>query len=477
MIMELINSSDNEYIKPPTSSSTVSWGKEKHWVKMCTLLLFFLSLLFLASRAVPRNTSFCRLEESVFNSVMGGYNRHVRPCVSLHEPIEINIEFSMMNINELDELTGKFSVIGFFYISWSDPRIQWDSQKFNNVHSLFLPQNLVWKPAILLTNSFAIHHNLGNDEMIIHFSSSGHASWNPGDVIETVCDVDVENFPFDVQVCRMTYVTWGYSVTQMSFKMLSDKVNLQYYSPHGVWDILDTYAYSHSQHNLDYVHFVVKLRRRSIFFLVNMLLPVLMLGILNIFVFVIPVAHGDRIAYALSVHLAIIVFLTLVSENLPQTSKPTISLICYLLVSNVSLSAFIIIFTIFGLRIHRRSVKPVPQCIKNVICFLQRRDQKTEETKEKNDVMWRDAGKCFDRLCIFLFLSAFTLMNSSFLLKMSGSIWYPPLTPRTQGRTEMHLGWVGYPDAVKHSSLHYIFLMHLCRADWVFENLNHCYSK
>lgn len=41
----------------------------------------------------------------------------------------------------------------------------------------------------------------------------------------------------------------------------------------------------------------------------------------------------------------------------------------------------------------------------------------------------------------------------------------------------MHLGWVGYPDAVKHSSLHYIFLMHLCRADWVFENLNHCYSR
>lgn len=391
-------------------------------MEMCTLLPFVLSLLFLASRAVSRNTSYCRSEELVFNSVMERYNKYVRPCVSLHEPIEISIEFSLMNINELDELTGKFSVIGFFYISWSDPRVHWDTKEFNNVHSLFLPQNLVWKPTILLTNSFAIHHNLGNNEMIIHFSPSGHASWNPGDVIETVCDVDVENFPFYIQVCKMTYVTWGYSVTQMSFKMITDKVNLQYYSPHGVWDILDTLAYSHSKHNLDYVHFVVKLRRRSIFFLVNMLLPVLMLGILNIFVFVIPVAHGDRIAYALSVHLAIIVYLTLVSENLPQTSKPNISLICYLLVSNVSLSAFIIIFTIIGLRIHRRSAKPVPQCIQNFICFLQRWNQKSEETIEKNGVMWKDAGKCFDRLCIFLFLFAFTLINSSFILKMSGFI-------------------------------------------------------
>lgn len=63
------------------------------------------------------------MEELVFNFVMGGYNRYVWLCVSLYEFIEINIEFSMMNINELDELIGKFFVIGFFYIFWLDLRI------------------------------------------------------------------------------------------------------------------------------------------------------------------------------------------------------------------------------------------------------------------------------------------------------------------------------------------------------------------
>lgn len=62
--------------------------------------------------------------------------------------------------------------------------------------------------------------------MIIYFFFFGYVFWNLGDVIEIVCDVDVENFLFDVQVCRMIYVIWGYFVMQMSFKMFLDKVNL-----------------------------------------------------------------------------------------------------------------------------------------------------------------------------------------------------------------------------------------------------------
>ncbi|XP_048737074.2 acetylcholine receptor subunit beta-type lev-1-like [Ostrea edulis] len=386
------------------------------------LLLIFLSTVCYAARAVRNNTTVCRSEEDVVVSVMKDYNRHVRPCLSLKEPMEINIVFSLMNINELDELTGKFSVMGFFYISWWDPRIQWEPKRYHNVRNIFLPQTLVWRPSIFLTNSFSKHRNLGNDEMIIHYTSSGHAAWNPGDVIETVCDVDVVNFPFDVQVCKLTYVTWGYSLTKMNFKLLFDKVNLKYFSPHGVWDVLETSAFAQSEHNMDYVHFVVKLGRRSRFFLINMLVPVLMLGLLNIFVFVIPVAHGDRIAYTLSVHLAIIVFLTLVSGNLPQTSKPNISLICYLLLANVFLSAFIIIFTIIGLRIHRKSTKEVPKCIKNFICTFRKVEETQNEKSEKHDITWKDAGKYFDRLCIFLFVSAFIFTNSTLLLKMSGSI-------------------------------------------------------
>jgi hypothetical protein len=372
-------------------------------------------------RAVASNATVCQSEENVIDFVMRDYNRHVRPCLSRKEPLEIKIVFSLMNINELDELTGKFSVIGFFYISWMDPRIKWEPKKYNNVRNIFLPQTLVWKPSIFLTNSFSKHRSLGNDEMIIHYTSSGHATWNPGDVIQTVCDVDVENFPFDVQVCKLTYVSWGYSLTRMNFKLLFDKVNLRYFSPHGFWDVLETSAFAESEHNMDYVHFVIKLGRRSRFFLINMLVPVLMLGFLNIFVFVIPVAHGDRIAYTLSVHLAIIVFLTLVSGNLPQTSKPNISLICYLLVANVFLSAFIIIFTIIGLRIHRKSTKEVPKCVINFICTFRNVEATKKEIDEKHDVTWKDVGKYFDRLCIFLFVSALIFINSAFLLKMSGS--------------------------------------------------------
>ena len=90
-------------------------------MKMYAFPSIALFILIVGIRAVSVNVTHCKAEEAIFSDIMSGYNRHVRPCSNVHDPIKISVIFSLMNINELDELTGKFSVIGFFYISWSDP--------------------------------------------------------------------------------------------------------------------------------------------------------------------------------------------------------------------------------------------------------------------------------------------------------------------------------------------------------------------
>ena len=196
----------------------------------------------------------CYSEEKVVTKVLKNYNKFVRPY-HIKEYVEVKVGLSLVNINELDEVTGKFSVIGFFYISWRDPRMSWKTSNYNRTHIIFLPQNRVWKPTLFLRNTYTQVRKLGIDEMTIRYLSSGHATWQPGDLFESVCDVNVEQYPFDVQTCGLTFLAWGYNTDQIRFKPIHDTVDLDFFTPHGVWDVVSTKAWTYMKNRVGYIRF------------------------------------------------------------------------------------------------------------------------------------------------------------------------------------------------------------------------------
>jgi hypothetical protein len=58
----------------------------------------------------------------------------------------------------------------------------------------------------------------------------------------------------------------------------------------------------------DIVDIYLKLKRQPMFFVLNLILPVCLMSILNIFVFLLPADSGERVGYAITVLLAIAVF-------------------------------------------------------------------------------------------------------------------------------------------------------------------------
>jgi hypothetical protein len=94
------------------------------------------------------------------------------------------------------------------------------------------------------------------------------------------------------------------------------------------------------------------------------------MGLLNVLVFCLPAKSGERVSFAMTVLLAIAVFLTLVGDNMPKTSEP-MSTICYFLLTNLVLSSLIMIVTIFNLGIYYRSETiPIPRWLTNLVLVL-----------------------------------------------------------------------------------------------------------
>ena len=106
-----------------------------------------------------------------------------------------------------------------------------------------------------------------------------------------------------------------------------------YLSEHGEWNLIDTKATVESatreKFSFSRLKFSITIRRRPLFHLLNTLFPVILMAFLTVIVFKLPPESGERIGLSLTILLAFAVYLTLISESIPQTSMSA-SLLCKL---------------------------------------------------------------------------------------------------------------------------------------------------
>jgi len=131
--------------------------------------------------------------------------------------------------------------------------------------------------------------------------------------------------------------------------------------------------------------FTITLKRKPLFFLISVIVPVCMLAVLNICVFLLPCDSGEKSGYAMTVFLAFAVFLTIVSSTLPQNSEK-ISLISVFLIVQTVASTLITIIALGMLRVsHFPEDKPVPSWIVNLLKCCTCRNKTTPTVTPASD--------------------------------------------------------------------------------------------
>ncbi|XP_048755488.2 neuronal acetylcholine receptor subunit alpha-6-like [Ostrea edulis] len=380
-------------------------------------LVYFSLCVIFTDLAIPANITEVN---TLYTDLMSGYNKYIRPLTSTSDPMYVNVTFSLLGIKEFDEVNGKFSVNGFFMITWSDSRLAWAPLLYNNIYTIELPESKVWIPNLTLLNSYERVESLGRGIVPVTVTSTGKAFWSPGDVISSACDVDVTYYPFDTQSCSMMLTCFGFAPTAIVTQAPDTEINMAFFSEHGTWELLDKKINTFLNPGTSYISISMDMKRRPAFAVINIVLPMLFMVVLNLLVFVLPVESGERLSYSITVLLAIAVFLTLVGDNLPKTSKPT-AILSYFLLADLVLSSLICVFVILGLAIYYKddSEKPVPKIIAKLCCHRRKRtggiknitvvepynERSTEDKKfsvpdnEDEDwekVTWKMVSNCFD---------------------------------------------------------------------------------
>ena len=140
--------------------------------------------------------------EKLYNDLIGKYNKNIRGNEDQSEPTYLAFIFHASNLVSFDEVTGTLSLAGWFTMIWRDERMEWDPEEYDGIESINFPQDDVWIPTIVLSNSQNEGENLylGNSKLLVRYTSDGTAFWYPGHLFKSFCAPNVRDYPFDHQV-------------------------------------------------------------------------------------------------------------------------------------------------------------------------------------------------------------------------------------------------------------------------------------
>ena len=350
------------------------------------LLYLFLSLKPLSISALVNTRDEIRLHNFLFAPKK--YNTYVRPVLDRNHSLDVIFHrFYLYCIMDLDEKLQVMKSSGWLTITWKDELLMWNRSDFGGIKETLVSQDRVWKPDIVVNNAVdTVSKGLGFSELAVKINSDGLVLWEPGDVFQTLCIVDVSNFPFDTQYCIYEFSTWMYLSDDINLTVAGKSVDMRFYHENGEWEVMETTAFKFDETYEPYAGAVYKLtlRRRRGVYILNIIVPIILLSFLNSFVFILPAESGEKTALCVTSMLSFMVYLSSIVDMVPKTSIKIPLVVVYLVIM-LSFSAVSVIFTVIVLFTYQRQNARIPACLQFLVRCRSRSRGKTYNLTQSVD--------------------------------------------------------------------------------------------
>ncbi|XP_045180690.2 acetylcholine receptor subunit beta-type unc-29-like [Mercenaria mercenaria] len=258
--------------------------------------------------------------KQLFNDTLTDYDTRIRPREDQSQIVQVNTTFVPQSILEFDTSEQKFSVLGYFRVHWNDEVITWNPKDYADTNTIKVPVTEIWKPSLIILKAFDGDGVVGNRETdITKISSDGDVQWVPEAIYSVVCHVDIKYYPFDEQTCTITYYVSDETITTVELDH-PEHVNLDEYTENSAWRITSLSKRRYLLYNTYHIDVEFKLQRRANFATFTLIMPLLMLAFLNICIFLVPIGSGEKGSFAITIFLSYGIFVTIVSDTLPDNS-------------------------------------------------------------------------------------------------------------------------------------------------------------
>lgn len=359
-------------------------------MNLMVIILISLLLLQFSGTSHKENTFFVSgslAMRHLYEDLFTDYNRLILPVANTNKnKVNVTIGLKLGQILDLNLKQQILSTNVWVEQTWHDHRLEWDPRAYENIDMIHVPAENIWIPDIVLFNNADGNYELTLIAKAVLYSS-GKVVWKPPTMFRSTCEIDVEYFPFDIQTCFLRFGSWTYAGDEVAIQHVGSSssdtnqqtnakkvdigIDLSQFYKNVEWDIIDVPAYYNENRyiaannsgivdgqvaNVSYpdITFKIVIRRKMLFYLVNLILPVALMTFMTVSVFYLPADSNEKVTLSISILTSLIVFFLLMLEVIPPTSLAVPLFGKYLLFTLVlvSLSACV---SVYVLNIYHRA--------------------------------------------------------------------------------------------------------------------------
>ncbi|XP_056298447.1 acetylcholine receptor subunit beta isoform X2 [Pseudoliparis swirei] len=319
------------------------------------------------------------VEKALIRTLFTGYNLKVRPAANPEDRVVVRVGMVLSSFVGLNMKNEEMSTTVFMNLEWTDYRLSWKPKQHDGIEVMRLPAGKVWLPDIVLINN-----NDGVFDVALHVSvqaySTGRVTWTPPALYCSSCGVKVEYFPFDWQICTMQFRSYTYDSTEIDIQYALDSKGKEIreieldeaYIEGGEWHITNMPCRKNMNDDLyEDMTFYLIIERKPLYYVLNIILPCLLITIIAIFNFYLPPDAGEKMGLSINVLLTLTVFLLLLADKIPETSLGVPLIVNYIMFTMI-LVTFSVIFSVVVLNLHHRSANThrMPMWIRKIFIHL-----------------------------------------------------------------------------------------------------------
>ncbi|XP_030580113.1 5-hydroxytryptamine receptor 3A-like [Archocentrus centrarchus] len=249
---------------------------------------------------------------------------------------EVYIVLSLYAIINLREMDQTFVSYLWIYMGWKNELIHWDPDEFCSIDYITIPTQYMWMPDIVIEEMTEKDKAAASPYLFIH--SDGGVYYKNEQVVVSTCRMHVYKFPFDIQSCNLTFKS-----------VLHDDADIFLSPPHSRTSMKQWFdSDMHTQYEWVYINmslisdtvkhfgsnktrliYTIYMKRRSVHYLANFILPILFFLVLDLASFLISDSGGEKLGFKVTVLLAVTVMQLLLNDILPSSSDSIPLIVVY----------------------------------------------------------------------------------------------------------------------------------------------------
>ncbi|XP_005092894.1 acetylcholine receptor subunit alpha-1-B [Aplysia californica] len=258
---------------------------------------------------------------------------------------EISLSFTPFQVLNVDEIQQSVDLSSMIIMSWRLNNSLWQPADYNGLHGLFVDSDLMWTPTVLTPKAITNPKIEMPSSILVNYDGT-LVVYIPGK-LSTLCYLDLANYPFDAHTCTVAFVEPSGFVEVVPDNFLPSYTISglsKYFSTSAEWMLEGSSCkliQPQRQGFSKYTECRITIKRRSIFYTVTIVVPLIFMSYMTLIVFWVPAESGEKISYVVSIFVSMTVFINFVIDVIPRSTDqlPRLVYLVTLVTANAGLVA------------------------------------------------------------------------------------------------------------------------------------------